>query len=322
MRRQCVKSITVGSLRGFGQGAIAVLFMLPWASQAGIRITGHEGNDNQSVVAIEGDMARIDNSTQDGFILIDMSKEKIYAVSTREKQVVDLTSPAPEPSAHAEQAIEKVGVPQVVMQPMGAGPIVSGYPTAHYRVMVNDTVCYDEYLALDPLDDATLMRFVRTMARASRTEKNDFLSIAMDEKNLCKVADNLVDDQYPTLGIPMQTVGTDQKVTHQITSIDDNVVFDGDFFRWPVSYSVYTRRQLQDMSYARMKAMGANDPAVVHREQAISDMIKQHGGTEDKDLSDGTSETVPSVPEDTAPSDDQTDTSGNGIGPASAGQGE
>lgn len=315
-----MKSLLAGGLRLFGRGTIAISIALPVAAQAGIRITGHEGNDNQSIVAIEGDMARIDNSTQDGFILIDMTKEKIYAVSNREKQVVDLTSPAPEPSAHAEQAIEKVGMPQVVMQPMGAGPVVSGYPTAHYRVMVNDTVCYDEYLAMAPLDNAALMRFVRTMARASRTEKNDFLSIAMDESNLCKVADNLVDDQYPTLGIPMQTVGTDRQVTHQINAIDENVAFDGDFFRWPESYPVYTRRQLQDMSYARMKASGASDPAVAHREQAISDMIKQHGETVVKDLSDSAPEAPTAATEEPAPSNGQTDT--NAVEPAPVGQGE
>jgi len=272
----------------------ALALFLPGAAESGIRISALEGNDDQSTVAIEGDMARIDNSAQDGFILIDMTKEKIYAVSDHDKQVVDLSSPAPEPSAHAEQAIEKVGAPEVVMQPLGAGPVVSGYSTDHYRVMVNDTVCYDEYLATTPLSNSALMRFVRTMALASRTEKNDFLSIAMDEKNRCKAADNLVDDQYPTLGIPMRTVGIDQQVTHQINSIDEDAIFKEGFFRWPEGYPVYTRRQLLELSYSRMKA---NDPTVVQRAQAIDTMIKQHGeGVDVKDISEDVSIETPATP--------------------------
>ncbi len=282
-------------LSPFGCALFALALVLPALAHSGIRVTALEGGNNESVVAIEGDMARIDNSTQDGFILIDMKQEKIYAVSDRDKEVVDLTSPAPEPSAHAEQAIEKIGMPEVVMQPLGAGPIVSGYATDHYRVMVNDTVCYDEYLATGPLSNTALMRFVRTMALASRAEKNDFLSIAMDEKNRCRAADNLVDDQYPTLGIPMRTVAMDQQVTHQINSIDEDASFDAGFFRWPSDYPVYTRRQLQDQSYSRMKSMGADDPTIVHRTQAIEDMITQHGKPEVKDLS-GTGSAIPSTP--------------------------
>ncbi len=255
-------------------------------SQAGISITGKEASGATSKVLIDKEMARIELSNQQGYLLLDMAQPAILAVNDDDKQVVNLTSPAPEPSAHAAQAISNLEKPTVSMKRIGPGPVISGYETTRYQVYVNDTLCYEEFLAEEPLHNELIMRFIKTMAKASRQDNNDKLLMAIDKMNLCNAADNLVDDQYPTLGLPMRTVNLDHKVTHEIIKIDTKVDYAHDQFLPPADYIHLSRSQLRDMAYKKMQSMATEDATTVERQQIIDEMVHNHGTpVETKDLS-------------------------------------
>ncbi len=242
-------------------------------TRAGVLITSQEAGQGRSEVAIDGDWARIDHDGWPIYMLIDMRSHRVYAVSPDERRIVDLSTPAPPPSAHAAEAIAQVGQPEATLERISTGPVIAGYETVRYRVSVDGHYCYDEYLATGPLEDPLIRRFVRALSLASRTEADDALEIAIDPSTICRIADNLVDDQYPTLGIPMRTVDGEEAVVHRITEIRRFDDFEPGFFSLPEDYRRLTRQEARRQAQARLDP---NAPEVVARERAIERLIEHH----------------------------------------------
>lgn len=248
--------------------------LVPTCASAGIVILSEGQDDDTARVSIAGDWARIDHDDWPIYMLIDLQHGHVYAISPSERQIVDLMTPPPPPSQHAAEAIAKVGQPEARLERLGDGPTIAGFQTTRYRVSIDDTVCYDEYLALEPLQNPQIRRFVRALSRASQTEADTALEIAIDPSTLCEAADNLVDDQYPTLGIPMRTVARDQSIIHRITAIRETDDFATNFFALPAGYRHLTRQQAQQQAQARLDP---NAPDVMSRQQAIERIIEHHG---------------------------------------------
>ncbi len=257
----------------FRRCLLIVCLAMPGLGNADIVIESQEAERGNSRVSISEDWARIDNADWEIYILIDLRAGRVYAVSPGEKQIVDLSTPPAPPSAHAEEAIAKVGQPEALLEELGAGPVIAGYATTRYRVSVNDTDCYEEYLATRPLQQTLIQRFVQTLASASTTEADAALEIAIDPDKICQLADNLVDDQYPTLGIPMLTVDTKQQELHRITGIRTDTNHDSDFFTLPKDYRILSRQEVQQQRRAQLDP---NAPDVAAREKAIEKLIETH----------------------------------------------
>ncbi len=269
MSRRAITRTGLGALL-----ALTLACLTPPAALAGILITSQEADQGRSEVAISGDWARIDHDGWPIYMLIDLNGKRVYAVSPQDHQIVDLTTPPPAPSEHAAEAIAKVGRPEATLERIEDGPVIAGYATTRYRVSVDGHYCYDEYLALGPLEDPLIRRFVRALSLASQTEPDTALEIAIDPSRICQAADNLVDDQYPTLGIPMRTVAEDQSIIHRITAIHHAKDFAPDFFELPGDYPRLSRQQARQQAQARLDP---NAPEVVAREQAIERLIEGHG---------------------------------------------
>ncbi len=247
--------------------------IFPVITQAGMIIESQEAERGSSRVSIDSDWARIDNSDWDIYILINLSDNHVYAISPQEQQIVDLSTPAPTPSAHAQEAIAKVGQPEAILDKLGPGPKIAGFPTTRYQVSVNNNRCYQEYLATQPLQNPLIQRFVQALAQASTTEADAALEIAINPERICQLADNLVDDQYPTLGIPMLTTDAKNNEAHRITSIRPHADFSQHFFSLPKGYRILSRQEVQQQLRAHLDP---DAPEVNAREKAIEQLIQNH----------------------------------------------
>lgn len=240
---------------GKGAGASGLLWLaalLAWAGtvQAGVIIESTSARSGPGKVMIDGDRARIDSGDAGTYMLLDLESQKVLAVNVGERFAMDLTSPLPRPSRHAEMSASSVRPPDVRLERSGAGPAVAGFATTRYRVMVDDTHCRDELLASGPLDDPGIRRFVSTMAAASSNEQRMILMLLTDEDRVCDAADDLVDDHYPELGIPMRTVGPDGEVLHQIDRIRLDAEVPGEALELPADIPVLTRAQIRERDSA------------------------------------------------------------------------
>lgn len=236
-----------------------------------ILIEGTNATGQASRVTIGAGMARIDGPDPALYMLLDLSSRRVLAVNARDGFAMDLASPRPRHSEHAQTAAGGIAEPRVRLEEAGAGPDIAGYPTRHYRVMIGDTHCRDEYLASAPLDQADIRRFVELMAAASEDRDHRVLTLLTEPERLCEVADDLIDDHYPRLGIPLRSTDRDGRVTHEITQIRLDAPTRPALLELPGDYPVLTRAQVLE------RAPGG-DPDVADRARRIHERIEEIEG--------------------------------------------
>lgn len=242
----------------------------PGLARAGVVIESSSADSGAGRVMIAGDKARIESGDGHTYMLLDLGRRQVLVVNTREGYAMDLTSPLPRHSRHAELATSGGKQPDVRLEPSGAGPSIAGFPTTRYRVMVDDTHCRDEFLAAGPLEERAIRRFITTMAAASSNEQRMFLILLTDEGRECEAAEDLVDDHYADLGIPMRSVTVDGELLHEITRIRFDATPPADALELPDDIPVLTRSQVRE------RHQGAPDPeALQQRRRHIMERMRE-----------------------------------------------
>jgi hypothetical protein len=240
------------------------------AAHGDIVIESADADGRTSRVTIGADKARIDGADAEVHMLLDLATHRILAVNAREHYAMDLASPRQQRSEHAQTAAAGLAPPEVRLEDAGAGPDIAGYTTRRYRVMVDDRHCHDEFLAAAPLAEAGIRRFIEVMAAASDDRDNRVLTQLTEPERLCEVSDDLVDDHYPQLGIPLRRVARDGTVTHEITRIRLDAPAQPALLELPTEYPVLTRAQVNE----RMVDSDQDAAAVAERQRRIQDRIE------------------------------------------------
>lgn len=244
------------------------------AALGDIVIDGSGADGGTSRVTIRADLARIDGADAESYLLLDLATRRILAVDAREHFAMDLATPRQPRSEHAQTAAAGLAPPEVRLEDAGPGPDIAGYPTRRYRVLVDGEHCHDEYLASAPLAEAGIRRFIEIMAAASDDRDNRVLTQLTEPARLCEVIDDLIDDHYPHLGIPLKSVARDGTVTHEITRIRLDAPAQPALLELPAGYPVLTRDQVAD----RLTAGGQDAAAVAERQRRIQQRIEEIEG--------------------------------------------
>ncbi|MCC6302457.1 MAG: hypothetical protein IT489_06625 [Gammaproteobacteria bacterium] len=239
-----------------------------------IVIEGRDAAGQASRVTIGADAARIDGPDAGLYMLLDLSSQRVLAVDVRDGFAMDLASPRPQRSEHAQTAAGGIAEPHVRLDDAGAGPDIAGYPTRRYRILVEDTYCRDEYLARAPLEAPGIRRFIELMAAASEDRDHRVLTLLTAPERLCEVADDLIDDHYPRLGLPLRSTDRDGGTIHDITHIRLDAPTRPALLELPGNYPVLTRAQVLERAGG-----GKPDAAeVADRARRIQERIEEIEG--------------------------------------------
>lgn len=224
---------------------------------AGTLIESTDNAGNHVSIRINDSKARIESGDLEGYMLMNMDEEKIYIVSTEEHAVVDLSlSPHNSASPDASKS-GKLERPRATFIDQGKGPEIAGYSTVHYRVMMGDTHCFDEYLSKGAVDNPEIHRFIRIMAKQSQAEENKGMSEYFASDNPCEAEEEVMDGQYLSLGIPLRTLDNHGVSVHEVSRIQNDVTFPDDTFAFPKDYPVVTRAEMMQRAMKRLESQGA-----------------------------------------------------------------
>ena len=158
---------------------------------------------------------------------------------------MDMQSPMPTRSEHGELNTSLVAPPLIRFERgRNAGPTIAGYATIHYRVTVGGQHCFDEYLAPATLEVPAIRRFSAAMAASTHDEERRVLLQLTAPERLCEAAEDLIDDHYPRLGIPLRTLDAQGRVIHRVTRIQLDAGHDAALMRVPADYEVLTRAEV------------------------------------------------------------------------------
>ena len=194
-----------------------------------------------SMVKIEGSRVRIDSGDDSGYMLIDMKQNKVYSVNNDDHMVIDASTPV---EINMTDAVPQGTAPATpTLTKIGNGPKIAGYATVHYKVLIGDQLCFDEYLATKPLENKDVKKFTEMMSRWSNEQRKHGSAMFEDEDE-CDAAESVITDQYTKLGIPMRSVDSAGTVIHEITRIQSGTSFPSGVFQLPKEYPVITTQEL------------------------------------------------------------------------------
>jgi hypothetical protein len=223
---------------------ILAAFLSP-AAIAGVTIESSSADGTPGRVLISGDLARVETGRQDFWLLLDLAAGTILAVNDADRIAMDMRSPIPQRVEHGNMAIE-VPPLRVRLEHRRDGPEIAGFRTVHYKVMVDDMHCYDEFLAPDALKDDGIRRFVAAMSEGSDNAPQRMLIQLTAPDRICEAADDLIDDHYTVAGIPMRTLDADGRLVQEITRISFGQAHAPALFRLPDGYPVLTRAEVME----------------------------------------------------------------------------
>ena len=221
-----------------------LLAVSPWAL-AGTLIESRDAAGGVQRVLIEPPLAKVETGEPGSFLWLDLRKGKAYAVSTEEKQMLDLSAMlAP---GHERPVPPRQG-PALVKA--GAGPEIAGFPTERYRLMIGDKVCYEEFLSPKALAQTQTADLLRALAKLSQEDLPH--ERAMEEEDACYAVERLAERQYEALGLPLRTVAADGKVVHEVITLHRDHKFPAATFALPADYEVLDPKHLFDDAMENM----------------------------------------------------------------------
>lgn len=242
---------------------LTVLSLLLAASPAvlaGTLIESRDADGGVQRVLIDPPLAKVETGEPGSFLWLDLAKGKALAVSTEEKQMLDLSAMLS--GGHDRPAPPRKG-PALVEA--GPGPDIAGFPTVRYKLMAGDELCYEEFLSPKALEKAKAAELVRALAKLSQEDLPH--EEAMEAENTCYTVERLAERQYEKLGLPLRTVTADGDVIHEVVTLHVDHDFPENTFALPTDYEVLDPKQLLQRAMEDMgqdadesEAQGGDEP--------------------------------------------------------------
>jgi len=238
----------------------------------------------------DGNM-RADTGEPGVYVLFHLEKEKSYVVDESQHMVMDLSSQMWGSDQEMAESASKLPKARLVEQ--GKGPTIAGYSTVHYKVMVGEEFCGDEYLSSRAMKETNLQEFGEVMSRMSKQQQQMSGSMAAMMQDPCDTADLTLYEVYLKKGMPMRTVDKDGIVDNEVKRIETNASIPAGFFELPKDYPVMTMEQMMQqhsMSHQQqmqnmpdMSEMDTGDMQKMREqaEQQIQEMMHQMGKQRD-----------------------------------------
>jgi hypothetical protein len=223
-----------------------------------------QGSQKQKVI-IDDKNARIEAGTDNQqFMLVSFSDKKSYMVNTKQKQALDMTPPAAPPADFLKQLQQQQpqnNVPdaKVELVKKGDGPEIAGYPTTHYQIVANGTVCSNEFLADKALQNPQIKAFADYMRSMKEDRKKAMGDFAPKASEPCVQAAEKLGDQVMKLGLSMRSTDQENKVRQEVLSIKADEKVDAVQFKVPEGFEIMTPQQM--FQRAMQQGMGGMPPA-------------------------------------------------------------
>jgi hypothetical protein len=218
--------------------------LLSMTAHSAILIESVDDEGKHGRVLIDEGRARIDAGTLGGYMLINLDDGSAYAINHSERAILDLHSPLVSTHPHDTSNTQKTKPPTVTFQKLGKGPVIAGYQTIRYKVSIDGLHCFDEFLSEQLLTYPDVKRFVEVIGESTGADSETGMGAPYDAEAPCESADELADDYYYKLGIPMRTVGSNGLTSHEIKRVDAEVDPPAGTFTSPPDYKKVTRSEL------------------------------------------------------------------------------
>lgn len=205
------------------------------------------GKDGGSTITSNGNIARIDNSSEPGYVLIDTTKQQFQVVDPQRRQVMmmDLAGDKNQPTS--------VSTPiKTSLKKVGKGEKIAGYNTDKYTLTANGKLCntiYASKSAMDIKGISELFKAMNTMQQQSVKMMGGLRSM-MDE---CSQAQFQSAQDLKTIGVPLKTIDANGQLESEIQSINSNAKVAKNYYQIPPDYPTLSMQQQMNQAQQQMQ---------------------------------------------------------------------
>ena len=229
--------------------------MHPLFAVAGTLIESTDNAGNKVSVLIANDMARVDSSDLDGYMVVNLAEQKLYVVSHDEHLVIDLSTTEDNHSRPDRSVAGETKRPATTFVDQGGGPSIAGYTTQHYRVMVGDKRCFDEFLSKKMISYPEVHKFIEVMAKQSQARENEGMIEYFAADNPCESAEDVMDQQHLSLGLPLRTLDDQGVSIYQVTRIVLDAESSPDSFIFPKDYPLISKDEMMQRMIEQIRPL-------------------------------------------------------------------
>lgn len=222
---------------------IMTISMLPsWAATV-IKRENLQGKTEK--VILDQQQVRIEYPDAEHYMILDLDKQKAYALNQKAKIIVEMAFTAPKsaqvPQHRAKQPVEAELVKK------GEGPKIAGYATLHYQLTAQGRPCSDEYFSKQATEIENIKAFLTAMNELSQSRQPPGMPM-----HPCQQAHNELTQKAFSIGVPMKSATAKGKIRHEIKSIETGVKVEATQFTLPKAYQLKTEQQMITEAQQRM----------------------------------------------------------------------
>jgi len=230
---------------------IMSISMLPsWAATV-IKRENLQGKTEK--VILDQQQVRIEYPDAERYMILDLGKQKAYAINQKAKMIVEMPFTAPK-SAQLPQHRAKQPVKAELVE-KGEGPKIAGYATLHYQLTAQGRPCSDEYFSKQATEIENIKAFLTAMNELSESRQPPGMPM-----HPCQQAHNELTQKAFSIGVPMKSATAKGKIRHEIKSIETEVKVDASQFTLPKAYQLKTEQQMITEAQQRMREESAQRP--------------------------------------------------------------
>jgi len=219
-----------------GLGVLCLAACQPASAALLIEGRSTDGSDVQNYISyMEGQNSRMGGKDSKQYVLMNWQSKTFYVVDTATKQATDMSI-----SLKQGAPAQKCPQPEVdaVLERVGAGPTMAGYPTVHYIVKADGKACEEVYASREAMAD--LSHLIDTFRDMQDRDDDDI------GRSKCDIASDKVVD-LGKIGWPLKTVtlrGGGKGHIDEVLRIERNASVPAGFFNVPSGYKIIKPEEL------------------------------------------------------------------------------
>jgi hypothetical protein len=226
-----------------------------WAATVVENSYGQQGGRTQKVI-IEANSARMESGEPGRYMLLLLQEQKMYAIDTPRKQVIDMFAKPPDMPKQAPPS-QPPAPPKVDAQLVkkADGPKIAGYATTQYQILANGQVCSNEFVSAEVMQLPDIQSFTKAMQGLAETRKKN-APMPFTPADPCLQAMDSVEAEFAKLGLSLRSTNKDGQVTTEIISITQNVQMPPDSFVVPQGFEMTTPFEMMQKAMQNMPKQG------------------------------------------------------------------
>jgi len=176
--------------------------------------------------------AQVDNGS---YMLMNFKRKQMYIVNTPRREIIDASEMMKNRPAAAGLKVE--------IKRSGKGPVIAGYSTQKYDLMVNGRRCEQSLVSMKALKDSGLVDMMESMGDIDFDPRGDAY------KSPCDKADGIFAIRMKKIGLPLAEINERGQVVDKVLRIEKNSKLPAGGFKRPSGYRTVTMQQMMQNSF-------------------------------------------------------------------------